>query len=744
MFSENQKISGRQAFRLLTYDLLGLSTLLMPTVLAKVSGRDGIFCIIIGILAGLLYLRLIKVIIKDMKGTFLDYLEQKLGVLVGKIVQIGYLIYFVLLAGYTAYLFSDIVLKNLLREESFWLVLVLILLLSGYGLWGGIEGRARVYELLFWFIMIPLFFMLFSAVNEIEVDYWTPVFSVGAAGIAGGSYYVFLCMALVFLVLFLGSYVVNKETLFHAGKKALVFAGTVHGVLYLILLGIFGAKALSTMDFPAITLMSTVKISGGFLKRADAFMFAIWFFTLYALLNSAAFYGGTVLRQLVRWKDGKKKLWTGERAASVSVLVLALMIAGIFYQSEEVCSDYERFLWYAGTPFLVIMPVILAVLVFFTGNGRRKQFGGGEKGAAVRKKGIRLQDGNGQQDAFDGQEGTGRKNGKRTEITKKNQNRACSIKHMGAIAVVLLATGMLSGCNTAELEDRYFPIEVAVNDTADFAGDWLNEEISGNRVVDYSHLKVIIVSREFLENADAMEEFLNLLEKKSDIPRNTYIVAAENAQDILNLGDALGESVGDYLEELLENVSEVNKKAYPTLGMFYQERENRTETLFLPFLKEEDKKPVIGHYYAWKRGHAAGEVDSETALLSFFTSNEMEDYTISPAEGQFVRLTKARNQISFGGQEKRSIMVDIYCSGEVLYSKQQKEAGFSALEKEVEAYMNDVASKALSEQGIDTADSYKKLGGYQRDWYTEYKERDREFESEMDIVYKVHITWVNL
>ena len=40
MFSSNEKISGRQAFRLLVFDLLGLGTLLIPAAVAGFCGRD--------------------------------------------------------------------------------------------------------------------------------------------------------------------------------------------------------------------------------------------------------------------------------------------------------------------------------------------------------------------------------------------------------------------------------------------------------------------------------------------------------------------------------------------------------------------------------------------------------------------------------------------------------------------------------------------------------------------------------
>ena len=58
MFSENNQISGRQVFRLLTYDFLGMGTLLLPTMLADTAGRDGIFCILAGILCHIIALNI--------------------------------------------------------------------------------------------------------------------------------------------------------------------------------------------------------------------------------------------------------------------------------------------------------------------------------------------------------------------------------------------------------------------------------------------------------------------------------------------------------------------------------------------------------------------------------------------------------------------------------------------------------------------------------------------------------------
>lgn len=685
MFAENHKISGRQTFRLLTFDLLGAGTLLLPTVLAKVAGRDGIFCIVLGVAAALVYLRLLAPLVRDMEEAFPLYLERKLGKVCGKLCAAGYVLYFVLLAGYVAYLFSDVVLKSLLREESFWLVLILVLLLAGYGVWGGIEGRARAYELLFWFLMVPLFAMFVFATDEVQTDYWAPIFTEGAGRAALGAYCVFMCLAPVSLLLFLGGYVEKRTALLHAGCGAVVFTGVVYAALYLILLGIFGAGALGEMEFPAITMMSTVQTYGGFLKRTDAFMFGIWFFTLYALLNGSVFYGGYCLTHLLGLGSGKDAR-ERERRISIGVLPAVLILALVFYQSASALRWFELFLWYAGTPFLVAVPLLLRFVSIFKGSKAAKRV------AAV-------------------------------------------------IAFVILSGTVCGGCGTAELEDRSFPAELAVKEAPNISEAWLAAEYEDNSRPDYNHLKVLFLERALLENEAQTEELLDLLEQKNDVPRNTYVVAVEDAEQIMGLSETLGESVGTYLEKQFETVSEIDKRMYPTLGVLYQEQENRQETLFIPFVAEEEGKPKVTEYCVWKRGKNAGTVECAEAKVSFFIQNKLESYLLSVGEETVLELGDARNQISFDEKNgRRQISVEICCSGKIVnHSGRISE---EELTDAVTAYLNETAANLLRERGIDLTNSYRKLGGANRDWYFAYQSAPDTYESSVEIVCDVQIDWM--
>lgn len=681
MFSENNQISGRQIFRLLSYDLIGLSTLLLPPLLSKIAGVDGIFCMVVGTIAGLLYLGLLSMVVKKMKVDFSTFLRMRCGVIVEKIILLFYFTYFLLFAGMTAFLFSELVVENLLKEESFYLILALLLLLAGYGVRSGIEGRARIYELLFWFLMIPLMLMLIFACKEVDVDLWTPVFSASWKSFWKGTYFVFLWESLIFLILFFYPYVTEKRSLILNGRRAILFTGVLNLILYMILTGVFGSAALSDMDYPAVTLMSIVQMPGGFLKRTDAFMFGIWFFTLYALLNGLIFYSAKTGKAVIR--KGKEGVYL------IGVLCLVFLLAVLCYRKMAWKKAISWLIWTVGTPIATLLPLLLMFL-------------------PERKKG-----------------------GKATKVL--------------SVLFLLGAGNLLTGCHTLEVEDREFPLAVAVEKREDIEALWLNQEEAGNKEMDYNHLKVMILSEELMQDGEAMEELLGVLKANPEVPRNTYVVVAERPQEIMELKEEFAEeeSVGTYLEELLEGNASMKETAYPTLGKLYQEKENHLETLFLPYLATQDKTPYIEKYFVWKRGTAAGIVDTGTAMLSAMMQGNLEKETIVLEDGNSLRISSFQVEEEFGEEkEERYLAVKISCEGETLYEKEKLgENREEKYERILEQYYQSMAEKMHRER-VDISNSYKKIGGYQREWYSYYQENPDAFEEEVSIRIEIDLSLV--
>lgn len=699
MFSENNQISGRQVFRLLTYDFLGMGTLLLPTMLADTAGRDGIFCILAGILSTFLYLKLLRYLLKGMKTSYPDFLKQKCGKVCGYVLWGGYFLYFILMASYTAYLFSTLMLNGLVENVSFYLVLMLILLLAFYGMAGGIEGRARVYEILFWFLMIPLFLMLFAACREVKPAYWSPVFMADGKEVLSGSYYVLFCYSMVSIVLFLKEYVADRRKCVGAAEKAVWFSGGVFAVLYLILIGLFGVEALAQMKFPAVTMMSRVQVTGGFLKRTDAFMFSIWFFTLYAMLNSMVFYSGNLAAKVIRdcggYLEGKKRM--------LPYLILLLLVYGVtvlFYRNQQFLDCVTFLLWKIGTPFVVGVPVLLCL------TGERK------------------------------------KHNKKVRVL--------------VLVCFLFGCLFLQGCNVAELEDKAFPVLLNIRDQDDFQNVWLNHEYAGNKEVDYNHLKVVLIERSFLEKEAEVEDMLSMLEQEKEVPWNAYVMTTESCDRLAQTEGKLDTLLGNYLEELLENTSGIDQKAYPTLGMLYEERANHLETLYIPFVdiegeqsgavEDDTEKPQITAYEVWKRGRAAGLVDTDTARAAFFTQNFADDYTLQLAPELYVKVdtascrVKETKKIGVGGLTEQIVTVTVTGEGEILSGTVSASEKEQLLNTRMEDYLNAIAAHAL-EKEIDITNSYRNLGADNRTWYFKYQNTPAAYEKDIKIQYLVKINW---
>ena len=731
MFSENNQISGRQVFRLLTYDFLGMGTLLLPTMLADTAGRDGIFCILAGILSTFLYLKLLRYLLKGMKTSYPDFLKQKCGKVCGYVLWGGYFLYFILMASYTAYLFSTLMLNGLVENVSFYLVLLLILLLAFYGMAGGIEGRARVYEILFWFLMIPLFLMLFAACREVKPAYWSPVFMADGKEVLSGSYYVLFCYSMVSIVLFLKEYVADRRKCVGAAEKAVWFSGGVFAALYLILIGLFGAEALAQMKFPAVTMMSRVQITGGFLKRTDAFMFSIWFFTLYAMLNSMVFYSGNLAEKVIRdcggYLEGKKRM--------LPYIILLLLVYGVtvlFYRNQQFLDCVTFLLWKIGTPFVVGVPVLLCL------TGRKPSRGMEER----RTKKGRMEE-------------------RRMEECGSKEHKDERKNHNKKVRVVVLACFLfgclfLQGCNVAELEDKAFPVLLNIRDQDDFQNVWLNHEYAGNKEVDYNHLKVVLIERSFLEKEAEVEDMLSMLEQEKEVPWNAYVMTTESCDRLAQTEGKLDTLLGNYLEELLENTSGIDQKAYPTLGMLYEERANHLETLYIPFVdiegeqsgavEDDTEKPQITAYEVWKRGRAAGLVDTDTARAAFFTQNFADDYTLQLAPELYVKVdaascrVKETEKIGAGGLTEQIITVTVTGEGEILSGTVSASEKEQLLNTRMEDYLNAIATHAL-EKEIDITNSYRNLGVDNRTWYFKYQNTPAAYEKDIKIQYLIKINW---
>ncbi|MCI8282089.1 MAG: GerAB/ArcD/ProY family transporter [Lachnospiraceae bacterium] len=351
MFSNNQKISIRQIRRLLILDLFGLSSLLLPGLLAESAGPDGVTCIVLAVICAIAYIWVLGKVLNRMEGDYYSCLKKLLGSFVSDLLLIFYLFFFLLLASFVLYQLTSLVRAWLLPGGPYGWICVLVLILAGAATVRGIEGRARIYEILFWFLMIPLIFMMVLASKGVNMNYWTPIFNTSWEGLRMGTIRVFVFFLPVFFILFLKPYCASPRKLCRSARWAVVITAGLNVLIFLVLLGNFQVKTTISLERPVITLMSMVKLPGGFFARLDAFMTAIWFFSLFALMNTGVFYSSHILKELFREKRTHYGL--------VLALVVVYGLSQWFFQYHNADMVYSWYLKYIALPVLVILPVLL-------------------------------------------------------------------------------------------------------------------------------------------------------------------------------------------------------------------------------------------------------------------------------------------------------------------------------------------------------------------------------------------------
>ncbi len=529
-FAQNESISPRQLYRLYVFNLLGVGTLVLPNNMAKL-GKYGFISIALGVFMAWLFMWIVSEV-RERRKIIYDRSFDKTKYAKILIYDLIIAIYELSQAAFLAWIFVKLIRDSLIPDESFTAVLLVIMAVCAYALSGGVECRARVYEVVFFFVLIPLAAMLLFAISDVRFDYLMIKDRVGVefgiADIFAGAYYVFAASISVFNILFVRERSVSQIR-WSVSKAILTYAGILF-LLYAVLLGSFGKYSLSEIEFPAVVLMSDVQIKGSFFKRADALMLSVWFFTLFSVLNMSLYYA--VLRCENFAKNTAKVIPTFNKSRG-------------FGNNKQLSCDRQKS-HDKGNSSIRSRCIIFAIAVTVT-------------------LAYILESGD--------------------EIVKKYLGFLLCI----AIPVIVVLTIglMLTGCSAVELEERCFPtlaaVDIVASDTIEFyynmdksyepeyaddiktAVDSFEERLS--QKADTNHLKVILIGKTLRNDKAAYASFMEYCKTSKKFPRNTYVCIADDINDIFD-------NMGDYYEQKMNKENHEDGKPIITLGTLLDDYTN--------------------------------------------------------------------------------------------------------------------------------------------------------------------------
>lgn len=541
-FAQNESISPRQLYRLYVFNLLGVGTLVLPNNLAKL-GKYAFISIALGVFMAWLFMWIVSEV-RERRKTIYDRGIDKTKYTKMLIYDLIISIYELSQAAFLAWIFVKLIRDSLIPDESFTVVLLVIMAVCAYALSGGVECRARVYEVVFFFVLIPLAAMLLFAISDVRFDYLMIKDRVGVdfgiADIFAGAYYVFAASISVFNILFVRERTASQIR-GSVSKAIFTYAGILF-LLYAVLLGNFGKYSLSEIEFPAVVLMSDVQIKGSFFKRADALMLSVWFFTLFSVLNMSLYYA--VLRcENFAENTGKIIFTFNKNRHSCSNKQ--------FGSDRQKSHDKEKSTMRSWCIIFVIAVTVTLAYILESGD----------------------------------------------EIVKKYLGFLLCI----AIPVIVVLTIglMLIGCSAVELEERCFPTlaavdivdvvshrDVSANENSGYIEFYYNMDKSYepeyaddiktavdsfedrlSQKADTNHLKVILIGKTLRNDKAAYSDFMEYCKTSKKFPRNTYVCIADDINDIFD-------NMGDYYEQKMNKENHEDGEPIITLGTLLDDYTN--------------------------------------------------------------------------------------------------------------------------------------------------------------------------
>lgn len=354
-------ISNIQAAMLAITSLTIIGHLILLTLVLDQSRQDGWLAGVIGSILSLIGIIALSKLSQRFPGlTLIEILFQHYS-WIGKIIGIFYLIYFYIMAVLGVRLFGEAY-KIIMPETPLWAFITVILLLTAYIVYLGLETLARLNQIMLPVLVIIAVSVVFLTIaNDKDYGNLLPIMGNGMLPVMKGSLSVmgwfgeFVVLGMVLPYVQRPDRLV-KTGLYIAGITLLFFLGPITGPVAL-----FGADEAAKMAFPTFSEVRYIE-AGEVINRFDSI--AILFWTVGLMVRVSLFFYGLSL--------GVAQILRISTYQPLVVPVGWLIGVGAICFSKNF-SELTEFLFKTYVPLNILMGAVLPLLFIFWAVVRRKR-----------------------------------------------------------------------------------------------------------------------------------------------------------------------------------------------------------------------------------------------------------------------------------------------------------------------------------------------------------------------------------
>lgn len=298
---EKGKISALQMELLIVPTIIATGILSIPSTAGKFALHDVWMTPIVGSLIGFLTVFIAwKLHQLFPKMTPVQYSEEILGKLLGKIFGLFLISFYIHNTGIIVRQYSDFITTNVLLETPAILTSVTIIFVSALAVRGGIEVIARsavICTTLYLSTAISLLFLI----KDIDVTYMLPILENGLLPVMKGGFIHQAWFSEFFLLAFIFPFINNSKEGLKSGMRASLYVMLMLLYVNFFVLTLLGVSA-TNQFYPVYSIVRSITVLG-FFENFEVIIMASWILGSFVKISIFLYVSSLGLAQLFRLSD---------------------------------------------------------------------------------------------------------------------------------------------------------------------------------------------------------------------------------------------------------------------------------------------------------------------------------------------------------------------------------------------------------------------------------------------------------
>ena len=346
------KISKRQWFRMSYLECVTISMMMIPYITLSLAGKYHVLALVVGLAFVVLYGALMLYLADFVPCGYINAIRNHMGWTAG-ILDVLYALRYLLRATLIAVFFSMILQRYLLQSFSVWWIFLPFLGITLYGASKSMEGRARMFEFLFGWMVVPLILIVVFSVSNIDIGAIMQGITSQSevSGVFKGAYAILLALSPLELQLYSRPCVKEKDRM--GGIWLLVWILFTIVFAYLFIVAILGYGWTASDTTASFNVMEAASFPGGAVARLDYPVMAFWIIGVFAVVSGYLHQTRDFLYSLceVKQKSG--------RVVTFVVMFAGACLFAYGMQFESAVKYGMRYFLYADLAIGIVFPLIV-------------------------------------------------------------------------------------------------------------------------------------------------------------------------------------------------------------------------------------------------------------------------------------------------------------------------------------------------------------------------------------------------